>query len=246
MTLILERHEQKKSQLFENLSEDSLKTLLQHALIQQYESGRLLVQQGDAPHYMYLILEGSLKTMRMGDDGHEVTIRMLEAGDTCMEAVLFMGGPSPVNVQTANNPRLLLIPEKIVKSYALENPQFAINLLRIVTRHYKNALLQIDAMNIKSPLQRVGYYFLLKHLEQGPENPDIKLPFKKKTVANYLGMTPETFSRTLKQMTNIGIKVEKDIIRMQDSYALCDFCDFDVASKCSRHDKGQCKKYPLD
>jgi CRP-like cAMP-binding protein len=86
----------------------------------------------------------------------------------------------------------------------LRIPAFAVNLLRIVSRHYKNAMHQIEAMNIKSPLQRVGYYFLLKHIEQGHENLDFKLPFKKQVVANYLGMTPETFSRTLKQMKDIG------------------------------------------
>lgn len=238
-------NEQKKPQLFEGLSENSLQVLLQHSVMQNYESGRVLVQQSDIPECVFLVLEGSLKTTRINEDGGEAVIRMLEAGDTCMEAVLFMGIPSPINVQTMSATKVLKIPDSIVKKHVLEDPAFAVNLLRIVTRHYKNAMHQIEAMNIKTPLQRVGYYFLLKHIEQGHENLDFKLPFKKQVVANYLGITPETFSRTLKQMKDIGIEVEEDTIRMQDSFALCHFCDSDTASLCSRHDQAECEKCPL-
>lgn len=237
--------EQKKPQLFEGLSESSLQVLLQHSVMQNYESGRVLVQQSDIPECVFLVLEGSLKTTRINEDGGEAVIRMLEAGDTCMEAVLFMGIPSPINVQTMSATKVLKIPDSIVKKHVLEDPAFAVNLLRIVTRHYKNAMHQIEAMNIKTPLQRVGYYFLLKHIEQGHENLDFKLPFKKQVVANYLGMTPETFSRTLKQMKDIGIEVEEDTIRMQDSFALCHFCDSDTSSLCTRHDQMECEKCPL-
>lgn len=237
--------EQKKPQLFEGLSENSLQALLHRSVMQDYESGRILIQQGDNPECIFLVLDGSLKTSRINEDGGETIIRMLEAGDACMEAVLFMGIPSPINVQAMSAAKILKIPDSVVKKHVLEDPAFAVNLLRIVSRHYKNAMHQIEAMNIKSPLQRVGYYFLLKHIEQGHENLDFKLPFKKQVVANYLGMTPETFSRTLKQMKDIGIKVEEDAIRMRDSLALCHFCDSDTASICSRQDKGECKKCPL-
>lgn len=172
-------NEQKKPQLFEGLSENSLQTLLQRSVMQDYETGKVLVQQGDNPECVFLVLAGSLKTTRINEDGGEAIIRMLEAGDTCMEAVLFMGIPSPINVQAMSAAKILKIPDSVVKKHVLEDPAFAVNLLRIVSRHYKNAMHQIEAMNIKSPLQRVGYYFLLKHIEQGHENLDFKLPFKK-------------------------------------------------------------------
>lgn len=138
--------------------------------MQEFETGRLLVQQGDVPEYVVLVIEGAVKTFRISEEGSEATIRMLQPGDTCMEAVMFMGGPSPINVQVMEKAKILMIPGKTVRTHALEDAQFAVNLLRIVTRHYKNAMHQIDAMNIKSPLQRVGYYFLLKHIEQGAED----------------------------------------------------------------------------
>ena len=234
----------RKPQLFDSLDEESLQQILAHSLIQEHESSKLLVQQGDIPEGIYLVIEGSVKTLRLNEDGGEATIRMLEPGDTCMEAVLFMGGPSPISVQTLTKCKLLMIPEKIVRNHVLADAQFAVNILRIVTRHYKNAMHQIDAMQIKSPIQRVGYYFLTKHLEAGHDHLEFTLPFKKQIIANYLGMTPETFSRTLKQMKTIGISVDDDVIRMKDAFALCHFCDSDTASSCSRY-SDDCSECPL-
>lgn len=231
-------------QLFEGLSEGSFEFLLKNSVIQDYGSGRLLVQQGDVPAYVYFIVEGSVKTLRTNEEGNEATLRMLQAGETCMDAVIFMGGPSPIAVQVVKKSRLLLIPDSVIKALILKDPQFAGNLLRIVTRHYKNALHQIDAVNTKTPLQRVGYYFLLKHVENGHDRLEFELPFKKSMIANYLGMTPETFSRTLKQMKDMGINVADDKIRMRDAYTLCHFCDSDTAALCSSHNQADCPQCP--
>ncbi|HRW29559.1 MAG: cyclic nucleotide-binding domain-containing protein [Alphaproteobacteria bacterium] len=241
MNLLSEFNHFKKPQLFEKLSEESQKRILECSVLKKYEKNRLLVQQGDTPKFVYLVMSGSLKTFRINDEGGEATIRMLEPGDTCMEAVMFMGGPSPINVQTLTESETLLIPERIIKTLVFEDTQFSVNLLRIVTRHYKNAMHQIDAMNIKSPLQRIGYYFLLKHIEQGNESLEFKLPFKKQMVANYLGMTPETFSRSLKQMRSMGVTVEEDKISLKDARSLCLFCDSDTAALCADHNKEDCQ-----
>jgi len=241
MNILTEFNHLKKPQLFEKLSEESQKRILECSVLKKYEKNRLLVQQGDTPKFVYLVMSGSLKTFRINDEGGEATIRMLEPGDTCMEAVMFMGGPSPINVQTLTESETLLIPERIIKTLVFEDTQFSVNLLRIVTRHYKNAMHQIDAMNIKSPLQRIGYYFLLKHIEQGNESLEFKLPFKKQMVANYLGMTPETFSRSLKQMRSMGVTVEEDKISLKDARSLCLFCDSDTAALCADHNKEDCQ-----
>lgn len=233
-----------KPQLFDGLSENSLQTLLSSSTIQEYDASRILVQQGDLPEGVYVVLEGTIKTLRLSDQGEEATIRMLQSGDTCMEAVLFMSAPSPISVEAMTKCKLLIIPEKVIKKHVMADTQFAVNILRIVTRHYKNAIHQIDGMQIKSPLQRIGYYFLIKHLEAGHESLDLTLPFKKQVIANYLGITPETFSRALKQMREMGINVTDDTIRMKDAYALCHFCDADTAALCPKHkdDCGNCPR----
>ncbi|MFA7275568.1 MAG: Crp/Fnr family transcriptional regulator [Pseudobdellovibrionaceae bacterium] len=218
---------------------------MQNSFVKTFENGHILVQQGDKPEHLIFIISGTVKTLRADDEGKEAVIRLLQAGETCMEAVLFMGDASPITVQTISESKVLLIPEKLIKSLTMQNAQFANNILHTVTHYYKNAMQQIDAMQIKSPLQRIGYYFLLKHLEHGSDDFEFSIPFKKSIIANYLGMTPETFSRCLQKMKALGVETDDDIIRMKDAFSLCHFCDTDTEALCRRHNKDDCPHCPV-
>ncbi|MGZ9108733.1 MAG: Crp/Fnr family transcriptional regulator [Micavibrio sp.] len=226
--------------LFTGLSENSVQTLLSNSFMQQFSAGQQIVLQGDAPAYLYYIIEGTIKTVRYGAEGEESTIRMLKPGETFMDAVIFMGGKSPVNAVALEDSRLMLIPAETVRRHALKDAEFACNLLRIVTKHYKNAMQQIDSIITKNPVERLGYYFLKQHLEQGAESMDFALPFQKSTIANHLGMTPETFSRALNQIKKMGINVDQENLTMRDAYALCHFCDPDTAHNCPKHQTEDC------
>lgn len=226
--------------LFTSLTENSIQSLLSNSFMQNFVSGQQIVLQGDTPAYLYYIIEGSIKTVRYGTGGEESTIRMVKPGETFMDAVIFMGGKSPINAVTMEDSRLMLIPAETVRRHALYDAQFACNLLRIVTKHYKNAVQQIDSVVSKNPVERLGYYFLKQHLEQGSESMDIALPFQKSTIANYLGMTPETFSRALSRIKKMGIDVDQEKLTMRDAYVLCHFCDPDTAHSCPKFQTDDC------
>lgn len=232
--------EEKGRVLFQGLSEDNLQALLSHSHVKEIPAGQQILQQGDNADILYYILDGKVKTQRFGTDGAEATIRMLGPGDTFMDAVIFMGGQSPIGAQAVENSRLLMIPAETVRRQAISDSQFACNLLQIVTRHYKTAIQQIDSITTKSPVERLGYYLLRLHIENGSDNMDVALPFKKSMIANHLGMTPETFSRALKQIGKMGIDIDQEKLTMRDAYALCHFCDPDTAGVCPRFGSESC------
>ncbi|MBI2234124.1 MAG: cyclic nucleotide-binding domain-containing protein [Micavibrio aeruginosavorus] len=235
-----EKRQDDNAPLFIGLTEDSIQTLLSNSFMQNFSAGKQLIQQGDTPTHLYFIIEGSIKTVRYSTEGEEATIRMLQAGETFMDAVIFMGGKSPINALTLEDSRFLMIPAEAVRRHALHDAQFACNLLRIVTKHYKNAMQQIDSIITKNPVERLGYYFLKQHLEQDPQSMDIALPFQKSTIANHLGMTPETFSRALAQIKKMGIDVDQEKLTLRDAYALCHFCDPDTAHSCPKFETDFC------
>lgn len=230
----------KTNMLFQGLGEDSLQTLLSQSYIQNFPDGNIIVHQGDEPNALYYILEGKIKTQRFSPEGAEATIRMLSPGETFMDAVIFMGGTSPIGAQAVEKCKLLLIPADIVRKLTLSDNQFSTNLLQIVTRHYKTAVQQIDSITTKNPVSRLGYYFLRLHIENGSTGMDINLPFRKSMIANHLGMTPETFSRALNQIKKTGIDVDQDKLSFRDAYALCHFCDSDTANNCARFGTEPC------
>jgi CRP-like cAMP-binding protein len=228
------------ARLFHGLADDSLEVLLSSSHIADFPEGQEIVQQGDTPAYMYYINQGRVKTLRYSAEGKEATFRLLSAGETFMEAVIFMGGQSPVNAKAIESSKLLLIPAETVRRHARQDSQFACNLLKIVTRHYKEAMQQIDSIVTKNPVNRLGYYFLKQHLAQDSASMDVAIPFQKSVIANHLGMTPETFSRALHQMKGMGIDVDQDNMTLKNAYALCHFCDSDTAHDCPNFKTEMC------
>lgn len=227
--------------LFHGLSGENLQNLLSNSTVRSVEQGREIVQQGDEIKFLYFIIEGSVKTLRSSIEGDEATIRMLKAGDTFMDAVIFMGGTSPIRATALKPSKLLMIPAHVIRQQILRDGQLGDNLLHIVTWHYKNAMQQIDSIVTKTPVERLGYYFLKLHMEQDPASMDIELPFQKSMIANHLGMKPETFSRALKKLKELGIDVDHERITLRDAYTLCHFCDPDTAYSCPKHGTPDCK-----
>lgn len=227
--------------LFHGLSEENLQILLSNSTVRTVDQGREIVQQGDVVKFLYFIIEGSVKTLRSSMEGDEATIRMLKQGETFMDAVIFMGGKSPIRATAIKPSKLLLIPADVIRRQVLQDGQLGDNLLRIVTGHYKNAVQQIDSIVTKTPVARLGYYFLKLHMIQDPNSMNIELPFQKSMIANHLGMKPETFSRTLQKLREMGINIDHEHITLRDAYALCHFCDPDTAFDCPNQGTVDCK-----
>lgn len=235
----------KISILFEALSADSLQYILAHSTVQTFKKNSILTQQGDFTEHIYFIINGIIRSFRSNADGDETTLTLLESGDVSMEAIIFKDEPSPVTIQTLSECQILFIPSTLIQSFSYDNKQLASNILKAVSQHCKGTLYQVDAVTTKTPIQRLGYYFLQKHIEQGSEKMDFDLPFKKSSVANHLGMTPETFSRALQNIKKLGIKIDANKICLKDAYTLCGFCDADTAHKCSVANKADCPICPM-
>ena len=83
--------------LFSGLSDDGLEALLSNSHMVDFPAGQEIVRQGQEAGFLYFIIQGSIKTLRYSSEGEEATIRMLQPGETFMDAVIFMGGTSPVS-----------------------------------------------------------------------------------------------------------------------------------------------------
>jgi len=153
-----------------------------------------------------------------------------------------MDGVSPASAETLKRSKLLLIPVDIIKQQVSKGGQLCTNVLRIVTQRYKNAMQQIESIVTKVPFDRLGYYFLRLRMEQDPDTLNIDLHCQKSMIANYLGMKPETFSRTLKKLKEIGIEVSYKYISLSEGDVLCRFCDKDIVTSCPRYGTSKCSQ----
>lgn len=232
---------------FSKLSDDELSDLLAHGDIRTCNKGKLLFTQGETLSRLYLILEGWVKSYRGTAGGDETVLQMLSAGDTLMEAAVFLDVPSQVSVQVVQEATLLSIPAPIVRQSLLSNKNFALNMIGSLSMRSQGLIHQIEQSRLKTPTERVGWFLLKLGLEQnGGKLTEISLPYDKSTIASYLDMRPETFSRTLKTFRDKGFNIKNDQISNPDPKSLCNFCDDLLAGACIYKDEKSCpRKYGL-
>ena len=226
---------------FSKLEESELDTLLSHADLRTYDKGKLLFLQGEPLSRFYLILKGWVKLFKGSGSGDEAVLQMLSAGDSLMEAAVFLNIPSTVSAQVVQDAVLLSLPAPIVRQSLMDNRKFALNMINNLSMRSHGLIRQIEHSRLKTASERVGWFLLQLGIEQsGGKSSTITLPYDKSTMASYLDMTPETFSRTLKQFRNKGFRIHNDKITQPDPDALCKFCDETLAETCVFKDKPSC------
>lgn len=219
--------------IFQHLNFAETDKILAHSRIETIYEGEYLIYEGDSPTHLFFILDGHLITYRTSQLGDEVSIRLLSKGECCMDAVIFMGGSSPIGVKATYPSSILKIPADILKKLMRTHYTLAENLLSTVANYYRESLLQIDSLSIKDTKTRLGYYLLREFIRSDSISPSFKLPFKKNVVANYLGIKPETLSRTLGQLQKEGhIRIVGENVMLDNQHNLCQYCDEDTSSSC--------------
>ncbi len=227
--------------VFSKLGEKDMAQLLIHADIRSYDKGKLLFMQGETLSRYYLILEGWVKLYKSTDAGDEAVLQMLSAGDSLMEAAVFLSIPSIVNAQVVQNAKLMSLPAPIIRQSMADNKNLALNMIGGLSMRSHGLIRQIEHSRLKTATERVGWFLLKLAMEQtGGKGTAITLPYDKSTIASYLDMTPETFSRTLKRFRNKGFSIHNDKITKPNPKALCTFCDEALSETCMFKDHETC------
>jgi len=227
--------------VFSRFNDKDLADLLKHADTRNVEKGKLLFMQGETLSRYYLILEGWVKLYKSTEAGDEAVLQMLSAGDSLMEAAVFLNIPSLVSAQVVQDAKLLSLPAPIIRQSLADNKRLALNMIGGLSMRSQGLIRQIEHSRLKTATERVGWFLLKLGMEQnGGKANSITLPYDKSTIASYLDMTPETFSRTLKRFKNKGFRIQNDKITKPDPKALCSFCDEALSEACIFKDQDLC------
>lgn len=223
--------------LFKDLSTETLQDMFANAYVKECSAGQYLARQGEECEYIYFVKKGALRGFIGEQTGDETIVNLFKKGDICCDESIFTTNIArfPYNLVTLKKTNLIVIHKYELTKHISKNSTFSNNLLYFIG--YKNIKMQkhMEAILSKTPLERIGSYIL----ENTKEN-TIDFQFNKSVIANYLGMSPETFSRNFSKLKEVfSITVENNRIKIQDPDAMCTFCNLDFVHKCSRRKEKQ-------
>lgn len=214
----------KSTPLFGAMPMDVTVSLVGSAGPRSYEKGTLLFQQGDPASAFYVILDGWVKLARITPEGSEAVVGVFSRGETFAEAAMFLGGKYPVNAEVVAPSRLLKIDGEALRRKIRENPDLALSMLASASHQLKSLVEQIEQIKLLSAPQRIAD-FLIQQCRTRQGSCVVELPYEKALIASRLGMKPESFSRAIGRLRNLGVSVDHEYVSIADVSALIAFVE---------------------
>jgi CRP-like cAMP-binding protein len=159
----------------------------------------------DPAEYLYQVVSGAVRTYRMLDDGRRQISGFHLPGD------IFGVEAGDVHVSSAeavSDSQILVAKRSAVMARAEHERDLSRQLWTLTVRELQR-IQQHSMLLIKSAEERVAG-FLLEMAGRSPAGAAIDLPMCRQDIADYLGLTIETVSRTFTQLVQSGtIGLEK-------------------------------------
>lgn len=171
----------------------------------------LIVQDGDLCPGLHFVLDGIVQVCRVAASGRTFVFRLVRAGDSFGEEVLFAPEdrmPAPMNASAVTDARLLVVPAAAVRGAVADDPALADAALALLSERVLAALERQQQLALDPPAQRIAQY-LLDHADgaacNGSTSQTVHLDVPKATVAHYLGTVPEVLARHLRRFEKRGV-----------------------------------------
>ncbi len=190
--------------MFRELNSEQIAKIAEYSQIIDFPKGTSIFNRGDAAVGLYILLEGQLKLGVTSPQGTEKIISIVVPGESFGEAILFLERQFPVYAQAIMDSQVLLVPKNLIFSMLDHDPMFARKMLAGLSIRMHQLVQDIEMLSLQSCTQRfIGY--LLQISADAPDASNITLPTSKTTIASLLNLTPETLSRTLAKLQQLGL-----------------------------------------
>jgi CRP-like cAMP-binding protein len=148
--------------------------------------------ENEPADYLYKVISGSVRTYKILTDGRRQVGGFYLPGDIFG---LEFAEEHTLSAEAISDARVLVVKRSALISLAKRDPSVAQQLFALTGRELQRVQDRILLL-IKNARERVAS-FLLEMAERASESNTIELPMCRQDIADYLGLTVETVSRTL-------------------------------------------------
>lgn len=201
-----------KVPLFAGLAPSDRLALAEATTMRRYRRGERIVTQGQAGELFFVIVKGRVAVTILSPEGREVVLSTLSEGDHFGEMALLDDSPRSASVVAVERSELAVLSRPVFFELLRTNLILTRALLASFSRRLRHANATIEglaALDVKSRLAR--YFRELAH-ERGRHAGGgwvVVVRPSQREIADTIGTTRETVSRTMTQMAQENLIVAK-------------------------------------
>lgn len=189
--------------LFASLPDPELQAFAPLMRERRVPKGGVILMQGDPGDALYLIGAGQVKVVLIGEDGREVILSVLGPGSFFGDMSLLDDEPRSAHVFAMEDSLLLQLRREDFQARLRSSPDVAIGLLRELSRRLRRADDTIGSLALRDVNGRIAHLLLELADEEGGDRITRRLTHA--TIAQMVGASRETVSRTLRALANAGM-----------------------------------------
>ena len=234
--------------LFQETTAQELQRLAAGCRLRRFGRGEAIFRVGMPCDEFHVTVMGQVKLFAISPAGQEKVIEIAGPGISFAEALMFTERPYIINAQALSDTLLLSVGKDAVVDEIERDPRFALRLLGGISRRLHGLVHDVQAYSLHSGMQRVIGYLLSSLPEESARTLPtleayagqgcapvsaaarpvialkVSLPVSKATIASLLSITPEYFSRVLRDLETEGlIHIDKRDILIPDAMRLAHY-----------------------
>lgn len=194
------------------------------ATAKSYAQDSLLFGAGDPADRYFAVVEGCVRLFALSKDGHETIIEVIGAGASFAEAAIFANACYPVNAEAMAGSRVVSLRAHTLVKLLRDDPKLALRMLATLYSWQLRLMAEMQKLKGRTPAQRLAWY-LLELVDQAGGETTVPLPYRKGVLAARIGITPESLSRALGRLGQLGVESDGRVFRLRDVNALRLFCE---------------------
>lgn len=210
--------------LFRELNDYELSKITDIAISRDWKKLSHVFLQGDPLENVYFIYDGKIKIYKSDISGKEQLVAILKKGEMFPHVGFFRKGDYPAYAEVLEHSTLIAIPISKFENVLIENPQLCIKVFKVLGEKIVDLQNRLEEQILNNTYEQIIKLLIRLGQKYGKKLNDgrilLKAEFTNKDLANMIGTTRETISRTLTKM-----KKEK-LIEVDDKGDM--FMDIDV------------------
>ncbi|TFJ93593.1 Crp/Fnr family transcriptional regulator [Lentibacillus salicampi] len=195
--------------LFKDLTDYEMEPIIGLAKHRMYRHGTHIFMQGDPLTNVYFIHQGKIKIYKTDFHGREQIVNILQPGDMFPHQGFFRKDNYPAHAEVSEDAVLIYIPIESFEIFLVNHPEICVKLFRVLGDIIVDLQSRLEEKILHNTYEQIIMLLLRLSKGYGKRTRDgmVKLTtqFTNRELANMIGSSRETVSRTLTQLKKYNL-----------------------------------------
>jgi CRP-like cAMP-binding protein len=222
MTTLAGKMMLQRSPLFRGLPAEVLERIAGLAVQRSFRGGEIVFSQGDPGDALYAVVNGKIRISAGAADGREISLNIMEPGDTFGEIALLDGGTRTATATASIPTELVSIRRDHFTALLEREPRVALELLRLCGERLRWTSGLVEDAALLNASARLAKRLLSLGQLHGQRTPTgLKLGISQEDLATFLGVSRQVVNQYLQGWKARGwVDLGRGSVTVRDEAAL--------------------------